>query len=115
MVYGYKDHKGDPKEFRTIRIGTQKSFPNGKTISLVYERSQDLHEFNTEGEKRMANIKLENPPDMNTYMIRSITKLERVSDRYTKAYIYCEMFWPEAMSLQILRRKTISLLTSSYA
>lgn len=141
VEYSYPTIEGNIDHFTTIRIASQKSYQNtSKTVAYVYERSCNLHEFSqqtndplpelsTQFKKSKSNNNIgppsthkQSPKKTNkftskrqkSFMLKKISKLERVSQRYTKASIYSEMAWPEDLPLESLRKKTICLMTSNF-
>ena len=121
LLYNYEiegktvdKHKGD---LRTVRIGSEKVFPNKKHVLYVYERSQNVNQFYSMGKKELTLRAVKGDGALGkeaAYLIKMIVKFEKVSPLYTKAYIYQEMFWPEDIGLRALRRLTINQHTLSF-
>jgi len=114
IIYSYKFDDEEPQSFKTIRIASQKTFHNGKTAALVYERSQDIQNFYWDSRKRLLNIKNEGQDKEKAYLLKSLSKIEKASENFTKVYMYTEVYWPESMSLKKLRAMTISLMTAGF-
>lgn len=106
---------GSNESLKTVRIGTGKKFPKGKTIHYLYERSVNLNDFYQTINDTLPIVPGTSPSNQNPpcYLLKSVHRIEVLSEDYLKMDFYCEYYVPEKYKLSQARVAIKELLTLS--